>query len=932
MIYLALILHAGPPPALTSAQVKARAARNDVVQQGFLAHQAGRVADAARLIERAASMDRDLVGPHHRALNQSLTLLGDLYQGLGDWPRAAERRRELAAAIGRLWGERHWRAADARWWAVTTRQLGELPEATRRRLAVVPDEQVNGLIRAGKADEALALRRRAVDACRELLGEVHPHHGRALYNLAFTLRRAGFWREAIRPGRDAVATLSRIHESGGHPDLGNAELLLAEVLLEIGDTAGAIDHFQRAASILRATRGYDHLDHARSLLGLGSLLSDLGGTKPALPLLEEALRIASLHESGTSLGAYVNALAQTTALLGDKKAAETLYLRSLAAIRRGPGEASHHYPRNLHNLATLYLSMPGRHDEALGLFTEAAGRIRLSHGPANRQLATIFNNAAQIHLGRGRDSAAIVMLEQSLAVARAELARAADFQSERQQMATLVALRHALDLRLGTRDDGPASSHAHALSWKGAAFDAQRRRRLAARDSADPALRALAVEMREAVRALAALAALPDPPRREVFRLTQEREVIEARLAEKSAAHRDAVRRLSSDAVRDALPGGAALVDFFIYGGNDPGRILSGERHEFRLCAWILRRGRPTVRLDFGPFDRLTTWIDELRADVDSGGDGAAAGAWLRRTLWLPVERHLDGARLVLVSPDGPIGRLPFAALPGRRIGSYLIEEMSLACVPIPRLLTAPPGPAPAGPLLAVGGVDHGAPWRPLPATLPEADAVRAAFVGESRLLSGKAATPAALQAALPKARFAHLATHGFFDERRGRLGMHPGLVSGIVLAGGSLTALEVSELDLSNMELSTMSACETGLGKVAEAEGTLGLQRAFQMAGCRSIVSSLWSVNDAATAVLMDRFHHHLWGGKRLPKAEAMRLAQIEVMRNPEWVEDRVKKLRGVAGLRGVGKASERIVSGTSVRRSPPAWWAAWQLSGDWR
>ena len=80
-----------------------------------------------------------------------------------------------------------------------------------------------------------------------------------------------------------------------------------------------------------------------------------------------------------------------------------------------------------------------------------------------------------------------------------------------------------------------------------------------------------------------------------------------------------------------------------------------------------------------------------------------------------------------------------------------------------------------------------------------------------------------------------------------------------------------------------------------------------------------------------MERFYLHLWQKKR-SKLEALRQAQLEVMRHPEWVEERANKMRGTPGLRGIGTASEEIVAGKKQRRSPVAWWAAWQLSGDWR
>jgi CHAT domain-containing protein len=158
----------------------------------------------------------------------------------------------------------------------------------------------------------------------------------------------------------------------------------------------------------------------------------------------------------------------------------------------------------------------------------------------------------------------------------------------------------------------------------------------------------------------------------------------------------------------------------------------------------------------------------------------------------------------------------------------------------------------------------------------------------------------------------------------------------------GILTAEEVADLDLRGTELVVLSACDTGLGKVAGGEGVLGLQRAFQAAGARSLAVSLWSVNDAATSVLMEEFYANLWQ-KKLPRLEALRRAQLTVLRDPGRVEQRRRELRellvkrGVPeeelAARGILKAAEDIRSGggaSAARRSPPAWWAAFVLSGD--
>ena len=153
-----------------------------------------------------------------------------------------------------------------------------------------------------------------------------------------------------------------------------------------------------------------------------------------------------------------------------------------------------------------------------------------------------------------------------------------------------------------------------------------------------------------------------------------------------------------------------------------------------------------------------------------------------------------------------------------------------------------------------------------------------------------------------------------------GVAGRHPGLLSGLVFAGVNrsdrrpeetiLTALEAAELDLGQVELVVLSACNTGRGQVAGGEGVLGLQRAFQLAGARSVVASLWRVPDEETHQLMREFYRRVWSDKPVPRVEALRQAQLWMLEN--W------KPRGL---------ERRAPQGP-----PPYVWAAFVLSGDWR
>jgi len=284
--------------------------------------------------------------------------------------------------------------------------------------------------------------------------------------------------------------------------------------------------------------------------------------------------------------------------------------------------------------------------------------------------------------------------------------------------------------------------------------------------------------------------------------------------------------------------------------------------------------------------------------------------------------------------------------------------------VPVP---LAPPS------LLLVGDVDYGGDpglllasnqgqravrdgamkWNELPGTRAEILAIRDSFEqkfpdGTDKQLRKQQATAEAVREAAPKYRYLHFATHGFFADPkirsilapsdkpesgidRGKMleratGEHPGLLSGIVLTGanqppvegkgdGILTALEVGELDLGGVELATLSACETGLGKTAGGEGVLGLQRAFQTAGARTTVTSLWKIPDDATRSLMIDFYENLWT-KKMSKIEALRQAQLTLMR------EGVKR----------GMELEADQPADAEHRLPPYYWAAFVLSGDWR
>ena len=255
-----------------------------------------------------------------------------------------------------------------------------------------------------------------------------------------------------------------------------------------------------------------------------------------------------------------------------------------------------------------------------------------------------------------------------------------------------------------------------------------------------------------------------------------------------------------------------------------------------------------------------------------------------------------DTGHELVVIPAGPIGLVPFAALPLGPKGEPLGIEYALRYAPSFATLALADSEAANRPDPRVAGWAHsvivGDPLMPT-ARRPDGKPVKFAPLSDARTeatwladslrvlpLLGPEATEDSVTALLPDAPLIHLATHGLAYDRDDRA-----RASFVALASGGkgdglLTVGEIlDDKRPLRASLVVLSACETALGNVKQSEGTVGLQRAFLARRASSVLVSLWSVADEATALLMRRFYEHwLYDRQQISKAEALRLAQRDV------------------------------------------------------
>lgn len=324
------------------------------------------------------------------------------------------------------------------------------------------------------------------------------------------------------------------------------------------------------------------------------------------------------------------------------------------------------------------------------------------------------------------------------------------------------------------------------------------------------------------------------------------------------------------------------------------------------FCISVSRSGARVMALPAGR-KQIESIIQQYLAEVHAKKGAVAPSRRLFKLLVEPIPGAKVATNLV-IAPDGALNLLPFESLRDDQ-DRFLLKTHTISYIPSATILDAlrrihelPSAPRP---LLAVGDVAYenqggagrklppastvrgrierslaelsGVGLHDLPQTREEVEEIGNLAGPDAVLLLGKEATESAFKKQpLDQFRILHLAVHGFADTQypeRSALVLAPDPKAG---EDGLLQVREIIRLRL-NAELTTLSACDSGVGKLQGQEGVSNLVEAFLVAGSKSVVASLWSVDDVSTSALMEDFYGQLARGES--SASALRKAKLDLL-----------------------------------------------------
>ncbi|MCB0654071.1 MAG: tetratricopeptide repeat protein [Saprospiraceae bacterium] len=779
----------------------------------------------------------------------------------------------------------------------------------------------------GEFDKALGYYEKALQIYLKVYGENHPNLAMSYNNLGVTYESKGEYDKALGYYEKALKIRIRVY-GGDHPDVATAYNNLGVTYDSKGEYDKALGYYEKALKIRIRVYGRDHPDVATAYNNLGVTYESKGEYDKALGYKEKALKIRIRVYGGNhpDVATAYNNLGNTYESKREYDKALGNYERALKIYLKGYGGNHPDVAMAYNNLGYGYLNK-SQFDLAGNCFQKALSannyeNLNFDEVLSNNELLSTFENLLILGINRYNATQNWQYLEKAVEVAEQSLHFLNYLQSHYINKENKLVwngkvrslLEQVLLVSLIKAEKGEPDLKKEMLSYteqnKSTILKAQLKDVEALKFAGVPE------EILEQENDLRINITYYDKKRQEklgqgigetdssilslsgkLFALKQDYEFLQQTLKSKYPEY----FRLKYDyavvdvkEIQEGLQSNQALIEYFT--GDSSLFIFTITPRDFEV--YEVKKNFP-----------LEKWVQELRESIyrywvvpdqslDSYKEGnrkyADVAYKLYQKLVAPITLELP-ERLIVV-PDGVLGYLPFDVLLTQRpddlenlktypyllkehqvsyaYSATLLEEMRNKKHKATKSFFAMAPSFPGEPIASRNITDIRRSLGKLRFNKEEVEDIRQLIGGD--IITGEQATLASFLKNAGKYRILHLSTHGKADDRVGDYSFLAFHLSGDSLDNGKLYIRDLYNLRL-NADMVVLSACETGFGELQRGEGILSMARGFAFAGAKSIVNSLWSVDDKSTKEIMARFYYHLKKGK--DKDAALRLAKLDYL-----------------------------------------------------
>ncbi|MEQ1638642.1 MAG: tetratricopeptide repeat protein [Methylococcales bacterium] len=769
----------------------------------------------------------------------------------------------------------------------------------------------------------------------------HPSYATTIDNLASLYQDQGRFVEAERLYIKSLAIRKTILGEN-HPDLANSLNNLALLYKDQGRYAEEEPLLLKSFSIRKKVFGEQHPALANSLNNLALLYRTLGRFIEAEALFFQSLAISE-KTLGKYHPHYATTLINLAGLYKDQgnyTKAETRYLQGLRIHLKVYGQASPEVAISINNLATMYYKQ-GRYEEAEPLIVQSMMIAENAFDQSHPFVAIGSNNLGMLFESQDKKSQAEVQFKKSLRIMNQVLEGWLWGADELTRQSYLQQQENNRNIYISFYGTNGLADEAlnFSLSRKGLLLRIESEFKVLTRLHPDPAVQQQLDKFKELGSQIATLMISGKCKAEQFKTLKTQHANLERELIQHLSSFKRNITEVAPAQVLEKLSLEQSLVDFQVYKAYDFKSRRYGSEQVIAIVA-NHQHGIQLIKLgDLAPIDQAIQRYRKLVTTVQSHSLRQTAQELYER-LWAPLPAFVHDSASVYLVPDGPLHLLPFKALQDKN-EQYLGVKQNLLTLSSARDLVLAPDNAPSSNATIFAAPDFGKAegsttnkksnrgielshiyFNDLPATLDEGKQI-AALISQKqnakppRLFLHREANEAEVNA-VHSPQILHLATHGFFLEDQKTddkaqansfisLGEshlpyreNPLVRSGLALADanlgikgkqrlqatdnndGILTALEVLNLDLQGTDLVTLSACETGVGDIKTGEGVYSLNRAFQEAGAKAVLSTLWKVKDQPTGIFMQKFYSRYLNGT--PPQQALQATQQEFIQDPQY------------------------------------------------